>query len=48
MDKEFCNMTLEERLRWQLEEERQLHEIDKELLIYQIEVLEEKFARKYK
>ena len=46
MNPTICNMTLEERLRWQLEEERQLHEIDRELLIHQIEVLEEKFARK--
>lgn len=46
MNKEFCNMTLEERLRWQLEEERELHEIDRELLIHQIEVLEEKLACK--
>ena len=46
MNKELCNMTLEERLRWQLEEERDLNEIDRELLIHQIEVLEEKLARK--
>lgn len=46
MNKEFCSMTLEERLRFQLEEERELHEIDRELLIYQIEVLEEKLAHK--
>ena len=42
----ICNMTLEERLRWQLEEERELHEVDRELLVHQIEVLEEKLARK--
>ena len=46
MNKELCNMTLEERLKWELEEERELHEIDRELLIHQIEVLEEKLARK--
>lgn len=46
MNKELCNMTSEERLKWQLEEERQLHEIDRELLIHRIEVLEEKLARK--
>lgn len=46
MNPELCNMTLEERLRWELEEERQLHEADRELLIHQIEVLEEKLARK--
>ena len=46
MNTELCNMTTEERLRWELEEERQLHEIDRELLIHQIEVLEEKLARK--
>ena len=46
MNPEVCNMTLEERLRRELEEERQLHEIDRELLIHQIEVLEEKLARK--
>lgn len=46
MNPTICNMTLEERLRLQLEEERELHEIDRELLIHQIEVLEEKHARK--
>ena len=46
MNPTICNMTLEERLRWQLEEEKSLHEIDRELLIHQIEVLEEKLARK--
>ena len=46
MNPTICNMTTEERLRWQLEEERQLHEIDRELLIHQIEALEEKLARK--
>jgi hypothetical protein len=39
-------MTLEERLRWELEEEKLLHEIDRTLLIHQIEVLEGKLARK--
>jgi len=46
MNPTICNMTLEERLKWKLEEERQLHEIDRKLLIHQIEVLEEKLARK--
>lgn len=46
MNKEVCNMTLEERLKWELEEERLLHEIDRELLIHQIEFLEEKLASK--
>ena len=46
MNPKICNMTLEERLRWQLEEEKLLHEIDRELLIHQFEVLEEKLARK--
>ena len=46
MNTELCNMTLEERLRWELEEEKLLHEVDRELLIHQIEVLEEKLARK--
>lgn len=46
MNKEVCNMTLEERFRWELKEERLLHEIDREFLIHQIEVLEEKLARK--
>ena len=46
MNPTICNMTTEERLRWQLEEERELHEIDRELLVHQIEVLEEKLARK--
>lgn len=46
MNTEVCNMTLEERLKWELEEERKLHEIDRELLVHQIEVLEEKLAHK--
>ena len=46
MNPTVCNMTLEERLKWELEEERELHEIDRELLIHHIEVLEEKLARK--
>ncbi len=46
MNPTICNMTIEERLIWQLEEERKLHEIDRELFIHQIEVLEEKLARK--
>ena len=46
MNPTICNMTLEERLRWELEEEKLLHEADRELLIHQIEVLEEKLARK--
>ena len=46
MNPTICNMTLEERLRWELEEERELHEVDRELLINHIEVLEEKLARK--
>jgi hypothetical protein len=33
-------------LRWELEEEKLLHEVDRELLIHHIEVLEEKLARK--
>ena len=37
MNPTICNMTLEE---------RELHEIDRELLIHQIEILEEKLARK--
>lgn len=46
MNPTICNMSLEERLRWQLEEEKLIHEIDRELLIHQIEVLEEKLAHK--
>jgi hypothetical protein len=46
MNPTICNMTLEERLRWELEEEKLLHEIDRTLLIHQIEVLEGKLARK--
>lgn len=46
MNPTICNMTLEERLKWELEEERELHEIDRELLVHQIEVLEEKLAYK--
>ena len=46
MNPRICNMTFEERLRWQLEQEKELHEIDRELLIHQIEILEEKLARK--
>lgn len=46
MNPTICNMTTEERLKWELEAERELHKIDRELLIHQIEVLEEKLARK--
>lgn len=46
MNPTICNMTLEERLKWELEEEKELHETDRELLIHQIEALEEKLARK--
>ena len=46
MNPKVCNMTTEQRLRWQLEQERELHQAEVDMLIYQIEVLEEKLARK--
>jgi hypothetical protein len=42
MNKEFCNMTLEERLKWELEEEREMHRQDVESLSSVIEFLKER------
>ena len=42
MNPEVCNMTLEERLKWELEEEREMHRQDVELLSREIEFLKER------
>ena len=46
MNPEVCNMTTEQRLKWQLDQERELHQTEVDMLRYQIEVLEAKLARK--
>lgn len=42
MNKELCNMSIEERLRWELEEEREMHRQDVESLSHMIEFMKER------